>query len=158
MPAPYPERNLIRILWHNLAASVLREANSGLPISFTVFVNHNGSVSLTVIDTCVPAAYYSPFFDDLTPKLNQSFPVGDNPGCPSDLPLLTYNSPSMASPSRLTPKTTLACMTSSSPPYLILSPFLFPKPASSTPIGHLASTIRKPSWSGYSSQPKTGSS
>ena len=79
IPAPHTERDLIRIRWPDLAASVLREANSGLPVSFKVFVNDNGAVSLTVIDTSVPAASYSPFFDALTHKLNQSFPVGDNP-------------------------------------------------------------------------------
>ena len=63
---PHPKRDLIRIRWPNLAASVLREANSGLPVSFKVFVNDNGAVSLTVIDTSVPAASYSPFFDSLT--------------------------------------------------------------------------------------------
>ena len=82
IPAPHPERDLICIRWRNLAASVLREANSGLPVSFKVFVNDNGPVSLTVIDTSVPAASYSPFFDALTHKLNQSFPVSDNPWMP----------------------------------------------------------------------------
>ena len=66
MPAPHPERELIRIRWPNLAASVLREANSGLPVSFKVFVNDNGAISLTVIDTSISAASYSPFFDAFT--------------------------------------------------------------------------------------------
>ena len=82
LPAPHPEHDLIRIRWPDLASSLLREANSGLPVSFKVFVNDNGAVSLTVIDTSVPAASYSPFFDPLTHKLNQSFPVGDNPWMP----------------------------------------------------------------------------
>ena len=82
IPAPDPERDLIRIRWPDLAASVLREANSGLPGSFKVFVNGNGRVSLTVIDTSVPAASYSAFFDALIHKLNQFFPVGDNPWMP----------------------------------------------------------------------------
>ena len=82
LPAPHPERDLIRIRWPDLAASVLREANSGLPVSFRVFVNDNGAVSLTVIDTSVPAASYSLFFEAPTHKLNQAFPVGDNPWLP----------------------------------------------------------------------------
>ena len=85
MPAPHPECDLIRIRWPDLAASVLREANSGLPVSFKVFLSDNGAVSLTVIDTSVPAASYSPFFDSLTHKLNQSFPVGENPWMPFQL-------------------------------------------------------------------------
>ena len=87
-----------------------------------------------------------------------SFWLATIPGCPSDLPLLIYNSPSMVSPSRLTPKTTLSCVTSSSPPYLIVSPFLFPKPASSTLIEPPTSTIRKPWRSWYWCPRKTGSS
>ena len=65
-PAPHPKRDLIRICWPALAASVLREANSGLPLIFKVYINDNGAVSLTVIDTSVPAASYFPFFDALT--------------------------------------------------------------------------------------------
>lgn len=60
----------------------MREANSGLPVSFKVFVKDHGAVSLTVIDTTIPAASYSPFFDSLTHKHNQSFPVGYNPWLP----------------------------------------------------------------------------
>ena len=78
-PAPHPECNLIRTRWPDLAASVLREANSGLPLSFKGFINDNGAVAVTVIDTSIPAASYAPFFDALTHKLNQSFPVGNNP-------------------------------------------------------------------------------
>ena len=105
MPAPHPERDLIRIRWPDLAASVfkLREANSGLPVTFKVFVNDNGAVSLTVIDTSVPAASYSPFFDDLTHKLNQSFPVGENPWMPfrlahTDLQFAIHGLPIKAHP------------------------------------------------------------
>ena len=81
-PAPHPERDLICISWLDLAASVLREASSGLPVSFKVFLNDYSAVSLTVIDTSIHAASYSPFFDALTLKLNQSFRVGDNPWLP----------------------------------------------------------------------------
>ena len=103
IPAPHPERDLIRIRWPDLAASVLSEANSGLPVSFKVFVNNNGAVSLTVIDTSVPAASYSPFFDDLTHKLNQFFPVGDNPWmlfrlAPTDLQFAIHGLPIKAHP------------------------------------------------------------
>lgn len=61
-----------------MAASVLREANCGPSICLKVFVNNNGAVSRNVIETAVPSASYAPFFDALTVKLNQSFPVGDN--------------------------------------------------------------------------------
>ena len=103
IPAPHPERDLIRIRWPDLAASILREANSGLPVSFKVFVNDNGAVSLTVIDTSVPAASYSPFFYALTHKLNQSFLVGDNPWmpfrlAPTDLQFAIHGLPINAHP------------------------------------------------------------
>ena len=102
-PAPHPEHNLIRIRWPNLAASVLREANSGLLVSFNIFINDNGAVSLTVIDTSVPAASYALFFDALTHKLNQSFPVGNNLWlpfrlAPTDLQFAIYGLPIKAHP------------------------------------------------------------
>ena len=102
-PAPHPERDLIRIRWPDMAASVLREANCGLHVSFKVFVNDNGAVSLTVIDTAVPAASYAPFLDALTLKLNQSFPVGDNHWlpfrlAPTDLQLAIHCLPIRAHP------------------------------------------------------------
>ena len=77
-PAPHEERDLIRIRWPDMAVSVLREANCGLHVNFKVFVNNNRAVSLTVIDTAVPATSYAPFFDALILKLNQSFSVRDN--------------------------------------------------------------------------------
>ena len=101
--APHPEHDLIRIRWRDLGASVLREANSGLPVSFKVFINDHGAVSLTVIDTSVPAAAYTPFFDALTHKLNQSFPVGNNPWlpfrlAPTDLQFAIHGLPIKAHP------------------------------------------------------------
>ena len=103
IPALHPERDLIRIRWPDLATSVLREANSGLPVSFEVFINNNGAVSLTVIDTSVPAASYSPVFDALTHKINQSFPVDDNPWlpfrlAPTDLQFAIHGLPIKAHP------------------------------------------------------------
>jgi len=80
--APHPDEALIRIRWPDLAASVLREANSDLPVAFKTFVNDKGAVSLVFTDTAVPAASYAPFFEALSLKVNQSFPVGDNPWLP----------------------------------------------------------------------------
>jgi len=61
---------------------VLREANCSLPRSLKAIVNDRGSVTLIVVDTSVPAASYAPYFEALTTKLNQSFPVGPNPWLP----------------------------------------------------------------------------
>ena len=102
-PAPHPERDLIRIRWPDMAVSVLRDANCGLPVTLKVFVNDNGAVSLTVIDTAVPAASYAPFFDALTLKLNQFFPVGNNHWlpfrlAPTDLQFAIHGLPIRAHP------------------------------------------------------------
>ena len=147
IPAPHPERDLIRICWPDLAASVLREANSGLPVSFKVFVNDNGAVSLSVIDTSVPAASYSPFFDALTHKLNQSFPVGENPWMPFRLAPTDLQFAIHGLPIKAQPEAGLPCATSSSPPFLTPSLSSSPKPASSIQMGPPVSTVRKPSWS-----------
>ena len=102
-PAPHPEHDPIRIRWPDLAPSVMRQANSGLPVSFKVFINDNGAVSLTVINTSVQAASYPPFFDALTHKLNQSCPVGNNPWlpfrlAPTDLQFAIHGLPIKAYP------------------------------------------------------------
>ena len=77
--APHPDGALIRIRLPGIAASVLREVNSQLPVSFKSFVNSKGAVTLSIVDTSVPAAFYPPFFEALTSRLNQSFPVANNP-------------------------------------------------------------------------------
>ena len=47
-----------------------------------VKVNNRGAVTVIVSDVETPAAAYPPFFDSLTSKLNQSFPVGNSPWLP----------------------------------------------------------------------------
>ena len=42
-------------------------------------MNNGGAVSLTGTNPNTPAELYAPYFDALTRRLNQSFPVGDNP-------------------------------------------------------------------------------
>jgi len=59
-------------------ATVLKEANCSLPLSLTPSVNRNGAVTLTANPYTLSSAY-SPIFDAMNKKLNQSFPVGDNP-------------------------------------------------------------------------------
>jgi len=81
-PAPHPDAADIKAHLPDLAASVLREANCFLPRSLKAIVNDRGSVTLIVVDTSVPAASYAPYFEALTTKLNQSFPIGPNPWLP----------------------------------------------------------------------------
>ena len=101
--APHPDEALIRIRLPDIAASVLREANSRLPLSFKSFVNSKGAVTLSIVDTSVPAASYAPFFEALTSHLNQSFPVADNPWqtfrlAPTDLHFAIHGLPLDAMP------------------------------------------------------------
>ena len=77
--ASHPDEALICIRLPDIAVSVLKEANSQLPVSFKSFVNTKGAVTLSIVDTSVPAASYAPFFEALTSRLNQSFPVANNP-------------------------------------------------------------------------------
>ena len=101
--APHPDEALIRIRLPDIAASVLKEANSQLPVSFLFFVNSKGTVTLPSVDTSIPAASYPPFFEALTSRLNQSFPVADNPWqtfrlTPTDLPFAIHGLPIDAMP------------------------------------------------------------
>jgi len=61
----------------HIIAAVLKEANCSLPLSLTASVNRNGAVTLTA-NPYTPSSAYSPFFDVMTNKLNETFPVGDN--------------------------------------------------------------------------------
>jgi len=81
-PAPHPDAADIKGHLPDLAASVLREANCSLPRSLKAIVNDRGSVTLIVVDTSVPGASNAPYFEALSTKLNQSFPVGPNPWLP----------------------------------------------------------------------------
>ena len=81
-PAPHPSAQEIMARFPDIAASLLREANCTLPRALKTVVNDRGSVTLIVSDTSVPAASFAPYFDALTKKLNQSYPIGDNPWLP----------------------------------------------------------------------------
>jgi len=81
----------------DIMAAVLKEANCSLPLSLTASVNRNGAVTLTA-NPYTPSSAYSPFFDAMTKKLNQSFPVGDNSfqvfrEAPTSVELLIHNLP-----------------------------------------------------------------
>ena len=88
---------------NGLGVGVLREANSQLPVSFKSFVNSKDAVTLSIVDTSVPAASYAPFFEALTSRLNESFPVADNPWqtfrlAPTDLQFAIHSLPLDAMP------------------------------------------------------------
>lgn len=54
-------------------------ANCPLPLGFTATVNDHGTITLTSTSRSTPATAYSPYYEAMTNKLNQAFPVGDNP-------------------------------------------------------------------------------
>jgi len=92
-PAPHPDAADITAHLPDLAASALREANCSLPLgrSLKAIVNDRGSVTLIVLHTSVPPASYTPYFEALTTKLNQSFPIGTNTAFHSNSPPLQLN-------------------------------------------------------------------
>jgi len=79
---PHPEALKIAAHLPDIAASVLREANCSLPLSFTCTVNDKGLVSLLGTDLHTTASAYTPNFAPLTSRLNKAFPIGN---CPWDI-------------------------------------------------------------------------
>jgi len=95
---PHPEALKIAAHFPDIAASVLREANCSLPLSFTCTVNDKGSVSLLGTDLHTPASAYTPYFAPLTSRLNKAFPVGNSPWdlfkpTPNETQLLIHSIP-----------------------------------------------------------------
>ena len=76
---PHPEALQIAAYFPDIAASVRREANCSLPLSFTCTVNNQGSVSLLGTDLYTPASAYTPYFAPLTSRLNKAFPIANSP-------------------------------------------------------------------------------
>jgi len=95
---PHPEALKIAAHFPDIAASVLREANCSLPLSFTCTVNDRGSVSLLGTDLQTPAFAYTPNFAPLTTRLNKAFPVANSPWvlfkpAPNETPLSIHSIP-----------------------------------------------------------------
>jgi len=78
-PAPHALAQRIAASFPDIAAATLTDSNCLLPKGFISKVNNRGAVSLTSTNRNTPAESYAPYFDALTRRLNQSFPVGDNP-------------------------------------------------------------------------------
>ena len=78
-PAPQPLTADMKRTLPDIVASTLSDSNCLLPKGFFAKVNDRGAVSLTVTDPHTRAGSYSPYFDALTRRLNQSFPTGSNP-------------------------------------------------------------------------------
>jgi len=62
-----------------MAATTLTESDCLLPKGFIAKVNNRGTVSLTGTNPNTPAESDTPYFDAPTRRLNQSFPLGNNP-------------------------------------------------------------------------------
>ena len=78
-PLPHPLAARITRTFPDIVATTLTESNSLLPKGFRVKVNDRGAVSLTGTDPLTPAESYTPYFDDITRRLNQSYPTGSSP-------------------------------------------------------------------------------
>jgi len=78
-PAPHALAQRIASTFPDIAAATRSESNCLLPKGFIAKVNNRGAVSLTGTNPTTPAESYTPDFDALTRRLNQSFPVGDIP-------------------------------------------------------------------------------
>ena len=76
---PHPEALKIAAHLPDITASVHREANCSLPLSFTCSVKGKGLVSLLRTDLHTPASAYTPYFTPLTARLNKAFPVCNSP-------------------------------------------------------------------------------
>jgi len=81
----------------DMMAAGLKVANCSLPLSLTASVNRNGAVTLTA-NSYTSSSAYSPFFDAMTKKLNQSSHVVDNlfqvfREAPTSVELLIHNLP-----------------------------------------------------------------
>jgi len=61
----------------DIMAGIFKQASSTLPLSFTASVNSKRAVTLTANPRTSSTAY-APFFELLTKKLNQFFPVNEN--------------------------------------------------------------------------------
>jgi len=81
-PSEHLQASQIAATFPDIAARVLRDANSILPLAVTTKINDRGSVTLLVTDPATPAAPFAPYFDALTSQLNKSFPVGESPWLP----------------------------------------------------------------------------
>jgi len=89
----------------DIMAAVLKEGNCSLPLSLTASVNRNGAVTLTA-NPYTRSSAYPPFFDAKTKKLNERFPVGDNPfqvfrEAPTSVELLIHHLPLSILPDEL---------------------------------------------------------
>jgi len=78
-PAPHALAQRIAASFPDIAAATLTDSNCLLPKGFIAKVNNRGAVSLTGTNPNTPAEAYAPYFDALTRRLNQSFPVRNNP-------------------------------------------------------------------------------
>jgi len=76
---PHPEALKMAAHFPDIAASVLREANCSLPLSFSCTVNDKGSVSLLGTDLHTPATADTPYFAPLTLRSNKAFLIGNSP-------------------------------------------------------------------------------
>jgi len=77
-PAPHALAHRIAASFPAIAAATLTESNCLLPKDVIAKMDNQGAVSLPGTNPNTLAESYAPYFDALTCRLNQSFPVGNN--------------------------------------------------------------------------------
>ncbi|KAG0122263.1 hypothetical protein HOY82DRAFT_544412, partial [Tuber indicum] len=97
-PLPHQEAARIAATAPDVVASVFREANCPHPLTFTATVNARGALTLLARDLHTPATAYAPYYEALTAKINQAYPIGDNPYlafrlAPNEVQLAIHNLP-----------------------------------------------------------------
>jgi hypothetical protein len=102
-PSPHADALRIAATAPDIAASVLREANCPLPLAFTATVNDRGSLTLLAKNLYTPATEYSPYYEALSNRFNQAFPIGDNPfrpfrPAPNEVHLIIHGLPTQFLP------------------------------------------------------------
>ena len=78
-PALHPDASDIKAHLPDLDASLLRDANCALTHTLKAIVKDRCSVTLIVADTTVRAAFYAPYFEALTTKINNPSTSGQTP-------------------------------------------------------------------------------
>ena len=77
-PAPHALAQRITAAFPKIAAATLTDSQCLLPNGFIAKVNKRGAVSLTGTELNTPAEFYTRYFDALTRRLDQSFPIRNN--------------------------------------------------------------------------------
>ncbi|PWW74172.1 hypothetical protein C7212DRAFT_346435 [Tuber magnatum] len=132
---PLPHNNAVNIAARtpDIMAAVLKDSNCPHPASFSATVNARGALTLTCTNVHTPATVYTPYYEAMALRLNQSFPIGTIPSALSGRHRTMFSLPSIASPLPTSPLTQLSSQRLFPPLSRMPLKFLSFPPASSNP-------------------------